>query len=257
MISTTERHYTSELPSALYRAEQVRELDRIAIEEHAIAGFDLMSRAGEAAFELLRDRWPQARHLCIFCGVGNNGGDGYVIAALAEKAGFEAHVVQVGDVEKTSGDALTALQRAQEEGAVFERFSPDQPIQGDIIVDALLGTGLSGAVRGDYVAAIEAINHSGLPVLAVDIPSGLCADTGQVLGQAVKADCSISFIGMKQGLLTGQAPDYCGDLYYASLQVPAAVLGAQEPAARLIDPQLIAAWLPPRLRRLLVAPEPV
>jgi len=251
MTSATSKQYTSELPSALYRADQVRELDRLAIQEHGIPGFDLMSRAGQAAFDLLRDRWPQARRVCIFCGVGNNGGDGYVIAALAEKAGFEAHVVQVGDVTRTQGDALTALQRAEGEGASFQAFDPnlsDGANGADIIVDALLGTGLSGEVRGDYAQAIDVINRSGCPVLAVDIPSGLCSDSGRVLGHAVKADCSISFIGLKQGLLTGQAPDYVGDLYFADLQVPAAVVEPMPPSAILINNARIREWLPPRSR---------
>lgn len=248
MTSDTAKQYTSELPSALYRAADVRELDRMAIEEHGIPGFELMSRAGQAAFDLLRDQWPQARRLCVLCGVGNNGGDGYVIAALAEKAGFEAHVVQVGDAAKTQGDALTALQRAQEEGASFETFGADTKLEGDVIVDALLGTGLNGDVRGDYVAAIAAINHSRCPVLAVDIPSGLCSDTGRVLGCAVKADCSISFIGCKQGLLTGQAPDFVGQLFFASLQVPEAVLNDLPPGATLIREAHLRSWLPPRSR---------
>ena len=251
MTSDTTKQYTSELPSALYRADQVRELDRITIEEYGVPGFDLMSRAGEAAFELLRDRWPLARRLCVFCGVGNNGGDGYLIAALAEKAGFEAHVVQVGDPDKTQGDALTAWQRADAEGASFERFNPEGIYGGDVIVDALLGTGLNGDVRGEYVAAIDLINQSECPVLAVDIPSGLCSDTGRVLGRTVEADCTVSFIGLKQGLLTGQAPDYVGDLYYASLAVPEEVLDFSPtvaPSATLIDAQHITQWLPPRSR---------
>ena len=248
MTSDTTKQYTSELPSALYRAAQVRELDRMAIDDHGIPGFDLMSRAGEAAFELLRDQWPQARRLCVFCGVGNNGGDGYVIAALAEKAGFEAQVVQVGDVAKTQGDALTALQRARDEGAEFAAFSEGTQYRADVIVDALLGTGLNGDVRGDYVAAIDTINHSNCPVLAVDIPSGLCSDTGRVLGTAVRADCSISFIGLKQGLLAGQAPDYVGALYFASLQVPEAVLSSLPASAQLIGQAHLRRWLPPRSR---------
>ncbi|MEE2729818.1 MAG: NAD(P)H-hydrate dehydratase [Pseudomonadota bacterium] len=256
MTSDSIKQYTSELPAALYRAAQVRELDRIAIEEHGIPGFELMSRAGQAAFDLLRDRWPQARRLCVFCGVGNNGGDGYVIAALAEKAGFEAHVVQVGASDRIQGDALTAWQRAEAEGASFEAFDPQGGNEegsagmyhGDVIVDALLGTGLSGDVRGDYQAAIDAINRSGCPVLAVDIPSGLCADTGRVLGRAVVADCSISFIGLKQGLLSGQAPDFVGDLYFASLDVPAQVQSALSPSSALIGAAQIRRWLPPRSR---------
>lgn len=248
MTTETSKQYTSELPQALYRAAGVREMDRIAIEEQGIPGFDLMSRAGQAAFDLLRDRWPQARRICVFSGVGNNGGDGYVIAALAEKAGFEAHVVQVGDTSKTQGDALTAMQHAEQAGASFEVFNVESQYQADVIVDALLGTGLSGSVRGDYELAIESINNSGCPVLAVDIPSGLCSDTGSVLGMAVKADCTVSFIGLKQGLLSGQAPDLVGDVLFAALDVPDLVRRLVTPSATLVGAGHVKQWLPPRSR---------
>ncbi len=241
--------YTSELPADLYRAAGVRELDRVAIQQFGIPGFTLMSRAGAAAFALLRQRWPQAKRIAVLCGVGNNGGDGYVIAALAQQAGLQPRVIQVGDAAKSRGDALTALQQAQQGGVPFQPFSAVSALeQNDLIVDALLGTGLSGDVRGDYAAAINAINDSGVPVLAVDIPSGLCADSGSVLGCAVKAAATITFIGLKQGLLTGQAPDCTGDLFFASLDVPAAVYNEITPSAKQVLPQQIRQWLPPRSR---------
>ena len=248
MTSESSKQYTSELPVALYRAASVRELDRIAIEDHAIPGFDLMSRAGQACFDALRDRWPQAQRLVVFCGVGNNGGDGYVIAALAEKAGLEAHVIQLGDPQKTQADALTALGCAEEAGASFERFQQNISLDGDVVVDALLGTGLSGAVRAEYAAAIELINGSGLPVLAVDTPSGICSDTGVVLGCAVKAHCSVSFIGLKQGMFTGQAPDYVGEVLFASLAVPQQVLDKVPADATRVSSSHLSRWLPPRSR---------
>ncbi|HVK99334.1 MAG TPA: NAD(P)H-hydrate dehydratase [Dongiaceae bacterium] len=247
MTQTVSQQYTSECPADLYRAAGVRELDRVAIQEQGIPGFELMCRAGTAAFALLQERWPTVRRLVLMCGIGNNGGDGYVIAALAQQAGLQPLVLQVGDANRIQGDALLALQWAQSKGVAIRPFPGAIPT-ADLIVDALLGTGLSGPVRPDYVAAIDAINCSGLPVLAADIPSGLCADTGSVLGSAVRADATITFIGMKQGLLTGQAPDHVGALFFAGLDVPPAVYGAVAPAATSVTPAYIKEWLPPRSR---------
>lgn len=252
MSQAASSQYTSECPVDLYRAAGVRELDRVAIQEQGIPGFTLMSRAGAAAFALLRVRWPQARKIAVFCGVGNNGGDGYVIAALAQQAGLQPHVIQVGDAGRSQGDALTALQQAQQGGVTFLSFAPGgigaQLADAEVVVDALLGTGLSGTVRPDYALAIDAINRSGLPVLAVDIPSGLCADTGSILGSAVKATATITFIGMKQGLLTGEAPACTGALFFAGLDVPAIVYRAVPPSATLVRQDHIKEWLPPRSR---------
>lgn len=240
-------HYTSELPSDLYRAADVRELDRIAIQEHGIPGFDLMSRAGLAAFALLRQRWPQAARIAIVCGGGNNGGDGYVVATLAQQAGLNPVVYQVGDPQRIAGDARQAREQAQAAGVAIRPFEAPA-LTGDIIVDALLGTGLSGDVRGESAQAIAAINRTGLPVLALDIPSGLCADTGAVLGDAVRACATITFIGMKQGLLTGAAPACTGALTFAGLDVPAAVYQGRPVAATQVQASDVARWLPPRPR---------
>lgn len=248
MSNPLSKHYTTELPPPLYRTEQVRELDRFAIEEVGIAGFELMSRAAQAAFSLLLDRWPNAQRIAIYCGSGNNGGDGYVVAALAERAGLEAHVIQVGDPAKLGPDAAEALHQAELAGAVFEPFDPEAQVDADLVVDALLGTGLTKPVVERYLAAVEQINAGQAPVLALDIPSGLDGNTGTVLGVAVKAQATISFLGMKQGLLTGEAPDYCGELFFASLEVPAAVYQQQPVACQLVGIDQLRQWLPPRQR---------
>lgn len=240
-------HYTSDLPTHLYRAAEVRELDRIAIQEQGIPGFDLMSRAGLAAFSLLRERWPTAKRIVIVCGVGNNGGDGYVMATLAQQAGLQPVVLQLGAADKISGDALLAREQAQSYGVDILPFTASALV-GDVVVDALLGTGLSGDVRSEQAAAIAAINQSGLPVLAVDIPSGLSADTGAVLGAAVRAEATITFIGMKQGLLTGAAPDQVGALYFAGLDVPDEVYRSVSATATLVQSAQVRQWLPPRSR---------
>lgn len=214
---------TSHWPRAVYRAEQVRELDRIAIDELGVPGFELMSRAGRAAFSLLESQWPEARRIIVYCGAGNNGGDGYIVASLAKQCGWTVAVRQVGDFARLSGDARRAYQQAVAAQVPMHAFNPDETLDADVVVDALLGTGLRDTVRGDFAAAVHQINTAAIPVLALDIPTGLCADTGSVLGVTVRARVTITFIGMKQGLLTFNGPDACGALFFASLDVPQAV----------------------------------
>ncbi|GAA5314970.1 MAG: NAD(P)H-hydrate dehydratase [Candidatus Pelagadaptatus aseana] len=235
----------SALPQDLYRAEQVRELDRCAIEDHGVAGIRLMKQAGRATFEALLQRWSDVEHITVLCGSGNNSGDGYIIAGLAAQKRIPVDVFYVADPEGLQGDARTAYQFACREGAIAQPFAEGQRLDG-VLVDALLGTGLSGEVRGDYVSAINAINHSGLPVVAVDIPSGLCADTGARLGVAVKADLTVSFIGLKQGLLTGSGRGCCGQLLFDDLGVPEAVYEPQQPAAQRLNLAELLEHLPER-----------
>lgn len=235
------------LPQLLYSAEQVRALDRSAIEEHAIPGGVLMQRAGRAAFRALLRRWPEPGALHIFCGTGNNGGDGFVIAAQAHSRGLPVCVWQVGDAAKIDGDARVARDSALADGVEIRAWEGQVPATG-VVVDALLGTGLGGEVRAPAAQAIAAIGDSGLPVLAVDIPSGLCSDTGCVLGRAVRADLTVTFIGLKLGLLTGAGPDFVGALEFFGLQVPAAVHAAVPASAERLSLGLRERWLPSRAR---------
>ncbi|MGZ8944513.1 MAG: NAD(P)H-hydrate dehydratase [Methylococcaceae bacterium] len=208
------------LPITLYRTAQVRELDRIAIQERGISGFELMSRAGYEVFQCFRNKWPNTRSVAVFCGTGNNAGDGYIIAGLALEAGLKVSVYSLANPDNIKGDALTAYRSYVQANGTIVLFQGDESIDADVIVDALLGTGLDRPVTGLYALAIQVINKSSAYVVAVDSPSGLNADTGNVLGCAVKADCTVTFIGLKQGLFTGQAADYCGEISYASLAVP-------------------------------------
>ncbi|MGZ8227018.1 MAG: NAD(P)H-hydrate dehydratase [Methylococcaceae bacterium] len=212
-----------QLPAKLYLAEQTRELDRIAIQEHGIPGFELMSRAGYEVFQCIRQRWQDAQSLAVFCGSGNNAGDGYIVAELALQAGFKVVVYSVSEPEKLKGDALSAYRQYLKANGVVIPFQTDQTISAGVLVDALLGTGLDRPVTGLYEQAVQSINNSHSPVIAVDIPSGLNADTGNRMGNTVHADCTVTFIGLKQGLFTGQAPSCCGEIIYVSLAVPEAV----------------------------------
>lgn len=238
----------NELPVHLYRAAQVRALDRIAMAEHKLPGAALMERAGAACFAHLTARWPAARSVGVLCGGGNNGGDGFVIARHAHTAGLRVCVFLVGAHAKIQGDALTVLQRLEAAGVPVPRWDENALPSCDVWVDALLGTGLHGEVSGVWRAAIAALNASGQPVLAVDLPSGLDADTGHVWGEAVRASATLTFVGMKQGLLTGTGPDHCGALSFDDLQIPAPVYAHVLPDALRIAPAWVHARLPPRSR---------
>lgn len=222
------------IPYALYRAEQVRALDRCAIDRHAIPAAELMQRAGRAAFRLLQARWPEARRVLVLAGAGNNGGDGYVLGAEALAAGLGVRLLTLGDHTDLSEASAAAAARFAERGGAAE---PYQRLPGDVdvIIDALLGTGLTRAVAGHWAEAIDAVNASRAPVLALDIPSGLDADTGQVLGTAVQAAATISFIGLKQGCFTARGPACCGALHFDGLSVPPAIYGSEVLCARRVD----------------------
>jgi NAD(P)H-hydrate epimerase len=225
-------HSKPPLPDALYSAAQVRDLDARLIAA-GTPGFDLMQRAAHAAWRALRRRWPEARQLTVLAGRGNNAGDGYLIAALAQRAGWQVSVLAVGDASSLAGDAASACEEAQSAGVNVLSWG-QQPLVG-VLVDALLGTGLNGDVREPYATAIECINDSGLPVMAVDIPSGLCADTGRTLGLAVRADLTVTFIGLKIGLFTGDAPDRVGELVFDDLQADAAIVAQTQISIKRLD----------------------
>jgi ADP-dependent NAD(P)H-hydrate dehydratase / NAD(P)H-hydrate epimerase len=240
----------TEFPEQLHDAAGVRELDRRAIEQAGIAGETLMIRAGEAAFARMQAHWPRCGRPAIVCGAGNNGGDGYVVALLALRAGLHPQVYAATEVDALRGDARTMAERALAEGVPVQVLSQSLPEFGghDLIVDGLLGTGLCGPVRAPQRALIDAINAAGLPVLALDIPSGLSADTGAVLGAAVQADATATFVGMKRGLLTGAGPACCGVLSYHDLAIPAELLNSLPAACQRVSLTQLPATLPRRRR---------
>ncbi|PXX99835.1 NAD(P)H-hydrate dehydratase [Halomonas sp. LBP4] len=231
----------------LYRADQVRELDRRTIAA-GVDGFALMQRAAMAAWQSLKARWPGAGAITVLCGGGNNGGDGHVLAALAAAEGLVVQRILLKTVDDLAGDARRAAEMASAAGVGVEPWRPGLTLRGELVVDALLGTGLGGEVRGDIRDVIAAVNESGLPVLAIDIPSGLHADTGAVLGAAVRATRTVTFIGDKLGLHTGAAPAHVGELDFRALGVDAEAQADLLPAARRLDAGLIGAWLVPRER---------
>jgi len=245
------------LPTALYTAEQVRELDRIAIEDFGIPGIKLMKRAGRAVFEAINYRWPGSP-ITVFCGAGNNGGDGYIVAAFAAQNQLPVQLIQLAPMEKLAGDALTAYQYAQSAGVPMTPFTDCLDLQVGVIVDALLGTGFVRArasnsgvesqVREPFAQAIRLMNHSKLPVVAADIPSGLCSNTGAAADPTIKAALTISFIGLKQGLFTGRGPALCGEVLYHNLSVPTDIFDNMQPSAKRMQRAELMAGLPRRAR---------
>ncbi len=261
---------STRLPRALYSADQVRAIDRYAIEQAGIPGAELMQRAASVVLNVILQRWPEVRCLLVVCGTGNNGGDGYLVAALAAMQGLNVRVLEPGAVERLSGAALSARQRVLAQSIACEPLPTGvaggaagvgagvaaggdaalRAVHADtVVVDALLGIGMRGALRPEYRDAINWINGSGLPVVAVDIPSGLNSDTGVAAEVVVRAAVTVCFIGLKQGLLTADGPDCSGEIVFHDLALPDLVLQSapvRTMSASRIDVHSVAKLLPPR-----------
>lgn len=210
----------TQLPHTLYNQQAIKTLEQLAVSQLNITEYTLMQRAASAAFSCLRANWPTARRVIVLAGGGNNGGDGFEVARLMHMAGFTVQVLHLGDLSKTKGAALEALAACQAAKVSLAPWTPTAELVADVLIDALLGTGLNETVRGDYARAIMAINQSRLPVLALDLPSGIQADTGAVMGYAVHATVTVTFIGLKQGLFTHCALDYSGRVFCDALSLP-------------------------------------
>ncbi|HAT8638662.1 TPA: NAD(P)H-hydrate dehydratase [Legionella pneumophila] len=211
----------NKLENALYRCDQIKACEQQAATLYQKDENALMALAGAEAFSFLQKIYPHVRHIAVFCGAGNNAGDGYVLARLAHEQGFSVTVYQCKSIEDLPSAARNAARLALTSGVHCQ--SADEPLDGDaeLIVDALLGIGLQGAVHGVIANAIHQINASGLPVLSIDIPSGLNADTGLVENICVNATATITFIGLKTGMYTLDGPDYCGVIHCTHLNLEA------------------------------------
>ena len=232
----------------LYRADAVRELERRALDRMGLTSDELMERAGTAAIESLRRHWPEQRRLLVACGGGNNGGDGYVVARLARQQGFAVQVLALVDIPALAPTAAAAAQRFRDAGGVVQPFAVALPQDVDLIIDALLGTGITRAVEGAFAGAIEQINAMHRPVLALDVPSGLNADSGAIMGDAVHAARTVTFIALKPGLHTGSGPECAGTVELADLGVDHALFADLKPEARLLSHATNTFPLPRRAR---------
>ncbi len=236
------------LPDSVYSVATVREIDRKAIEDFGIPGYTLMTRAGAAALEAIRRHFPDARRWQVVCGAGNNAGDGYVLARLAADDGIEVRLTAVGDPESLRGDAAMACSDFLSEGGKIETWSGGLDDEAEVIVDALLGSGLQRDVEADYAAAVEAINTGAAPVVALDLPTGLDGDSGAILGVAVRADLTVTFVGLKAGQFLDAGPECCGEIVFAVLGLDAECRSDAEPRFRRIAARNLAAALPKRAR---------
>tara|TARA_B110000444_G_scaffold249710_1_gene275192 strand:+ start:5185 stop:6705 length:1521 start_codon:yes stop_codon:yes gene_type:complete len=235
-------HYL--IQQALFDAKTVSELDRLAGEKGNISPFELMRRAGDGVFAELLDNFGTPDCIHVFCGAGNNGGDGYIIASLAAYEKISVQIYELGNPTRMSDESKRARQQCIDAKVSCAPFDASCILSEGVIVDCLIGTGFQGTLSDEFAVAIECINSSLLPVIAVDIPSGLASDTGAVQDIAVKADLTVTFVAPKQGLFTGRAPALCGDIVYDSLEIPTGILSQREPSAELMSVDDLLEYFP-------------
>ena len=211
-------------------SERMRRADRIAIDEYAVPSPALMERAAAHLARAAMEEMGRRRAAVVFCGSGNNGGDGVAAAALLRQRGVAVRAFLVGSREKMTADTSRMEQWLRRVGGTLEDFDPDLPELPEIlsgagaIIDAIFGIGLRRPLSGPAAAAAERINASEVPVIAADIPSGVAADTGAVLGTAVKADRTLTFSMAKPGHFTEPGCVYCGRVEICDIGIPASVL---------------------------------
>ena len=242
---TTGVKPVSELDYSLFSTDQIKQCEAHAAHLYNLNEYQLMLHAGTEAFAFLRRVFPKVRCIAVFCGSGNNAGDGYIVARLAHQHGLNATVYQCTTLESLPDVARHAALEALAAGVAHQ--SADDPLDSEVelIIDALLGTGLKGMVYGAIAVAIEQINASGLPVVSLDIPSGLHADTGVVGTLCVQALMTFTFIGRKVGMYTLDGPDYCGAIVAHTLGLDAC-LNSLSPYAYLVHDPLLSYPLPKR-----------
>lgn len=211
------------LPDDLYSAAQVRCLDRIAITDLGIGSYGLMQRAAAFSYQVLKQEWPWAKSIAVICGGGNNAGDGYVLAKLAVADHKQAAVVNLVEPKTLQGDASVAYHDLLATKLIPSTFSETVFAGVDVIVDAIFGIGLDRNLSDQYKQIIHAINTNDQPILALDMPSGLNADTGQAMGIAIRATVTASFIALKRGLFTADGPEYAGKIRFDHLAIPSAI----------------------------------
>ncbi len=232
--------------SALYDNAALR---RIEVQAAALPSGEgvLMQRAGLAGWHTVLAHWPQAQRIVVACGPGNNGGDGYVLARYAQEAGRSVRVLRLPSLAPRGGLAREVEQQYLAAGGRIDSFS-DEPVETDLVVDALFGIGLSRAIDAETAALIAAVEASAAPVLALDVPSGVDGDSGCVHGVAIHATRTLQFIAAHVGLATGAALDHAGMREVASLDVPIDAFDAIAAAAHALDAASLVTWLRPRRR---------
>lgn len=234
------------LPVEIYSVDAVRAIDSAAINDAGIEGYTLMTRAAEASLRHACAVFPSARRWQIVCGAGNNAGDGYVLARLAAQQGIKVSVLAVVSPASLAGDAATAYADFVAAAGVPVEWTGELDATATLLVDALLGSGLIREVTGRFAAVVAAINAHAAPVLALDIPAGIQGDTGEVMGVAVSADLTVTFVGLKAGLFLGDAAEKVGELRFSSLEIPAECRAKSAARMRRISHTMLTDHLAPR-----------
>jgi ADP-dependent NAD(P)H-hydrate dehydratase / NAD(P)H-hydrate epimerase len=210
-------------------AAEMREVDRLTTEKYRVPSLTLMENAGRSVAELIQARFPDVkqRHFTVLCGKGNNGGDGFVAARYLRRMGARVSVYLIGNARDVKTDAAVNLKRWNRTGKRLVEVSSRKRLtlafqDSDIIVDALVGTGARGPLEGQFADVVKAVNQHepGCVVIAVDIPSGLDADTGAAPGAVIVADYTVTFTAPKPGLLLGAGPEHVGDLVVSEIGSP-------------------------------------
>jgi len=245
MTDHTVKKNPVSIPHSVWPAEALRRVEQEAADSIGMTLYELMQRAGEAAFAVARRAYPQARHWLILCGHGNNGGDGYVVARLALAAGITVTLLAQESDKPLPEEAAKARETWLEAAGVIHAADTAWPEEVDLIVDALLGTGLRSAPRNEIARLIAHANHHPAPIVALDVPSGLNAQTGTTPGDVIHADHTVTFVALKPGLLTGKARDVVGELHHNALGLEGWLAGQETPISRF-DASQLAQWLPPR-----------
>ena len=222
-------------PTDYLSRDQVRAIDRYAIDELGIPGVVLMENAGRAVADAVRELCAGSRapSVAVVAGRGNNGGDGFVAARHLVLGAVPVAVYLVGDPERLAGDARTNFEIVSRMGLSVVRVNGPSDLMpaadAGVIVDALFGTGLVGEVREPYAGIIRFLNELGRPVVAVDVPSGLDCDTGKPLGVAVRAAVTVTFVALKKGFADPEAAHYTGRVIVAGIGAPADGVNEQHP----------------------------
>ena len=233
------------IPHSIWHADDLRHAEKEAADSLGITLYELMQRAGEAAFNVARTAYPESSHWLILCGHGNNGGDGYVVARLAVAAGIHVTLLALESDKPLPEEASAAREAWLNAGGVIHATDIVWPEEIDVIIDGLLGTGLHSAPRDPVATLIARANAHSAPVVALDIPSGLMAQTGTTPGAVIQAAHTVAFIALKPGLLTGKARDVTGTMHHNALGLESWLAGQETHVSR-VDASLLAQWLPPR-----------
>jgi hydroxyethylthiazole kinase-like uncharacterized protein yjeF len=243
----------------LVTAAEMRELDRAAIEGRKIPSLRLMENAGNAVAREMERRFGSLRGktVTIVSGKGQNGGDGLVVARLLRQKGCKARVALLAAPSTLKGDAAANLKKFQRAGGRCQAIDTDTKLAtvlspllqtSDLLVDAIFGTGLNAPVKGVAASAIALMNASSRPIVAIDLPSGLDADTGTVLGTAVTATLTVTLARPKRGLYLGVGPNYAGVICVADIGIPADLIATAKIPVTLLDAASIRSLLPVRHR---------